>query len=101
MGISQFPNLIHRLFVKHMGSMSAVHFIIILILSSSLLVKAIQFAFIVAITQSKGWTVDVLVYAVGRVFCNKGDERTWNVTSEDHVLGSFEADRGLRVFAFI
>lgn len=88
------------------GSCSAVKLSAILLLSASLLIKAIQFAFIVALAQSNGTTVESLAIAVTRVFGGGLDEvelrgTSNGVISQKYMLGSFEADRGLRVFAFI
>ena len=106
MGQSTIENLIEGAVMKRFSSSSAIKLGAVLILSASLLIKAIQFAFIIALTQSNGATVESLAIAVTRVFGGGVDVVHIKSTSEstiskDYMLGSFEADRGLRLFAFI
>lgn len=105
MGQSVVENLIEGAIMKRL-SCSTVKLCATVILSASLLIKVIKFAFIIAIAQSSGTTVESLAIAVTRVFGGGVDVVQINgtrdgVISQEYMLGSFEADRGLRVFAFM
>jgi hypothetical protein len=97
MGQSTIEILIEGAVMKRCSSSSALRLTAILLLSASLLIKSIQFALIVYLSNSQGMSVESLAVSVTTVFGGGANESI----SGDHLLGSFEADRGLRVFSFI
>lgn len=91
--------------MTQMRSMGRIRCIVILILSASVVIKCVQCAFIVAISQSNGASVEALAFAVSSVY-GRAASQTWiNGTNDPedymYVMGSYEADCGLRVFASV
>lgn len=97
MGPSTIEILIEGAVMKRCSSSSALKLTAILLLSTSLLIKSIQFALILYLTDGHGMSVESLSISVTTVFGGGANESY----TGDHLLGSFEADRGLRVFSFI
>ena len=118
MGQTVVGILVQGYVMKRFSGAALVRLFAILVLSVSLLIKGIQFACILAVTQESGASVEALAAAVSKTFGGGSDfaddavadaaaaaaspaDADASLPESTFILGSFEADRGLRVFAFI